>query len=236
MMPGSTRLSRDTDSREADRVYFDLRSEVLHLHLAPGSVLDEARVAQQKGVSRTPVREAIIRLVSEGFLKRDGRQIVVPVFQINQLKPFFEALKLLTRETHRMAAERRDEKQLAAILAARDDFEEKVPLMDPTILVELNHNFHHVIALASGNEFLQEAYDKITVQSLWLSRQCYVSGADMEYTDPEHVGPIVEGHRALCEAIRDRDAVKTDLLAAEHCDLFRNSFGQSVVGTGTVQA
>ncbi|WP_046869464.1 FCD domain-containing protein [Microvirga massiliensis] len=120
---------------------------------------------------------------------------------------------------------------VAAILAARDAFEEKVPSVDQTVLVELNHEFHRTIAQASGNEFLQDAYEKIMIQSLWLSRQCYVSGTDVEYTDPEHVGPIVEGHRALCDAIRDRDANKADLLAADHCDLFRSSFGQSVGGT-----
>ncbi|WNM08569.1 GntR family transcriptional regulator [Komagataeibacter nataicola] len=41
-------------------------------------MLDEARIVQDMGTSRTPVREAVIRLVSDGLLKRDGRQVIVP--------------------------------------------------------------------------------------------------------------------------------------------------------------
>lgn len=231
MSSENNRVVSIVESREADRVYSELRLSILNLHLAPGSVIDEARIVQSHGVSRTPVREAIIRLVSEGFLKRDGRQVVVPVFQISQLKPFFEALKLITRETHRMAAERRSEDQMKDIIAARDAFEAQVKSLNTAMLVELNHDFHIAIAKAASNEFLLEAYDKLMIQSLWLSRQCYVTSANEEYTDPRRVTPIVEGHRAICDAIENRNGSLADTLAAEHCDLFRNSFGLSVVGT-----
>ncbi|WP_408887320.1 GntR family transcriptional regulator [Komagataeibacter nataicola] len=71
-------MATDSGSREGDRVYSMLRKQILAVDLEPGSVLDEARIVQDMGTSRTPVREAVIRLVSDGLLKRDGRQVIVP--------------------------------------------------------------------------------------------------------------------------------------------------------------
>src|SRR5262245_36573437 len=97
----------ESGSRDADRVYDELRRRILALTLDPGSVLDESRIVEDMGTSRTPVREAVIRLVSEGLLRRDGRQVRVSSFEVSQLRAFFEAVTLMSRAIHRMAASRR---------------------------------------------------------------------------------------------------------------------------------
>src|SRR5262245_38215195 len=106
------RSNGDGSTRNADRIYDELRERILSLRLPPGSVIDEARLVSDMGTSRTPVREAIIRLVSEGLLRRDGRQTRVSAFEVNQLRALFEALTLLSRATNRMAAARRSERHL----------------------------------------------------------------------------------------------------------------------------
>lgn len=216
-------------SREADRLYADLRARILGVDLAPGSVLDEARIVLDTGVSRTPVREAIIRLISEGLLKRDGRQVVVPSFRVGQLRPFFEGLQLLTRATHRMAAERRDQKQLRKIFEAHAEFQAEAGLGDPIGMNDANFRFHRAIGLAADSSFLQDAYDVILTQSLWLARQCFAAGADPEYTSSEHVTVTVQEHLAIYEAIDRLDVEETDRLASQHCDLFRQRLSRQML-------
>lgn len=224
--------TNDTGSlREADRLYADLRVRILNLELEPGSVLDEARIVQETGVSRTPVREAIIRLVSEGLLRRDGRQVVVPYFKVGQLRPFFEGLQLMTRATHRMAADRRDEAQLAAIGEAKRRFEAAAACGDPVAMNDANYEFHLAIGRSADSVFLLEAYDVFLVRSLWLARQCFASGADPEYTSEEHVGLTVRDHSELYAAIERRDADAADRLASEHCDLFRRRLSRQVLAS-----
>jgi DNA-binding GntR family transcriptional regulator len=75
------RSDSDGSIRNADRVYDELRERILSLRIQPGSVIDEARMVSDMGTSRTAVREAIIRLVSEGLLRR-GRQIRVSAFEV----------------------------------------------------------------------------------------------------------------------------------------------------------
>lgn len=227
------RMGREADassSREADRVHADLRSRILTLDLAPGSVLDEASIVQDTGVSRTPVREAVIRLVSEGLLKRAGRQIVVPAFEMSQIRAFFEALQLLTRATHRMAAERRDEAQLVAIRIARQAFEAEAVRGDTLGMNDANYDFHLAIGRAADSTFLQDSYSAILVQSLRLSRQCFMTGLDPDSTRGEHVGLILKDHAALCEAIERRAPDDADRIASAHCDLFRTRLSRQLLG------
>ena len=60
-------MNENSFVRDADRVYFELRRKIVMLVLEPGALLEEGRVVKEMGISRTPVREAVIRLVSEGL-------------------------------------------------------------------------------------------------------------------------------------------------------------------------
>ena len=226
----------DLGTRDADKVYANLRKRILSLNLVPGSVLDEAGIVQEIGTSRTPVREAVIRLVSEGLLRRDGRQIVVPTFQVGQLKPFFEAMMLLARATHRMAAERRSAAEMAGIDAARQGFEKEAKSADEVLLNEANHAFHLAISRAADNVFLHESYEAILLQSLRLSRHCFIAGGPSEYKQREHMERIVRDHADLCEAIRNRDPDGADRIASAHVDLFRTWLSDQFLGPAPLVA
>jgi DNA-binding GntR family transcriptional regulator len=65
--------SKKKTTRGGEKVYQGLREDILRLKLKPASVLDEAVIAARYAVSRTPIREAIIHLISEGLVERHGR-------------------------------------------------------------------------------------------------------------------------------------------------------------------
>src|SRR6266404_3667316 len=86
-------------------VYDSLKAQILDLELKPGTLLDETVVSRQFGVSRSPVREALIRLSAEGLVQnlRNRTSIVAP-FDVATLPAYFDAIQLLYRLSARLAA------------------------------------------------------------------------------------------------------------------------------------
>ncbi len=116
-----------------DRVYITLREHLCSGWVPSGQPLQETALAAQLGVSRTPVREALARLASEGLLGSDGRSFVVPSLSEADVDDIYELRMLLEPEALRQVASRLREKsqlepfreQLAAMVAAHanDDVE-----------------------------------------------------------------------------------------------------------------
>jgi len=109
-----------------DRVYVTLREHLCSGWIPSGQPLQESVLAAQLGVSRTPVREALARLASEGLLGSDGRSFIVPSLSEADIDDIYELRLLLEPEALRQVATRIREKaqiapfreQLAAMVAA----------------------------------------------------------------------------------------------------------------------
>src|SRR5215475_11861801 len=104
-------------------VYEQLRLAIVNLDLPPGSPLDEVRLSQQFAMSRTPVREALVRLVGDGLVTTlPNRSTVVAPIDFEKLPVYFEALTLMYRVTTRAAALRRTPSHLVPIRAAQASY------------------------------------------------------------------------------------------------------------------
>jgi len=116
----------DRPSLLGDRVYVTLREHLCSGWVPSGQPLQESVLAAQLGVSRTPVREALARLASEGLLGSDGRSFIVPSLSEADIDDIYELRLLLEPEALRQVATRISEKvqispfreQLAAMVAA----------------------------------------------------------------------------------------------------------------------
>lgn len=226
----SSPVGTEASVRDGDRVYEDLRQRILSLDLAPGSVFDEARIVSEFGVSRTPVREAVIRLVSEGLLQRDGRQIRVSSFEVGQLRPFFEANRLLSRALHRLAAIRRTPAQLEKIRSEMLAFEKVVQGGSDAFMNEANYRFHKEIAQAADSSILERTYSDIQLEAMRLSRQCFEVGDNTTHQFESHISQIMTDHRDLFRAIEKRDPDEADTIACRHSDLFRDRVARQLLG------
>jgi DNA-binding GntR family transcriptional regulator len=223
-------INGETGLRDADRVYAELRRRILTLDLDPGATLDESAIVRDMGTSRTPVREAIIRLVSEKLLRRDGRQIRISSFEVNQLRAFFEGMTLLSRAIHHMAATRRTALQLARIKEALVAFDNAVAAENELQINEANHAFHVAIAEAADSEFIHRAYEEMLVESLRLAGQCFSAGSHSVTARNEHLALISADHRAIFSAIERRDAAEADRIATQHSMLFRERLSKQILG------
>ena len=100
----------------SDRIYMTLREHLCSGALPSGRPLQEAALAAQLGVSRTPVREALARLASEGLLESDGRSLTVPLLTESDIEDIYELRLLLEPEALRQVALRiREKAQLVPI-------------------------------------------------------------------------------------------------------------------------
>jgi len=147
---------RPTPQKDA----YDLILEAIDSHVyTPGDRLVESELADRFGVSRTPVREALQRLETQGLLTRDGRSLVVASLDHTQLSELYVV--------------RGELEGLAAKLAARHATPEEVQVLrdmltadralidDPAALSRANRRFHKQIHLASHNRFLVRQLDLV---------------------------------------------------------------------------
>ena len=104
--------------RDGERVAKEIRTSIVRLQLRPGQNLDEAELSEALGVSRTPVREAIIQLIADGLVVRDGRKARVAPLDLDEVPKLYDALLMSSRMIQRLAAQNRTEDDLISIASA----------------------------------------------------------------------------------------------------------------------
>ena len=194
-------------------VYDTLRDEILELVLPPGTPIDEVARAERFGMSRTPVREALLRLAGEGLVETlPNRSAIVANIDFLNLHHFFDALTLMYRVTTRMAGLNRSDADMAAIRAAQACFAAAVDAQDALAMIATNRAFHAAIAEAGGNPYYTGFFLRVLDEGRRLLRLYYQS-----YNDRLPQG-IVEEHEAMIAAIEAGDVDLCDRLGRAHAD------------------
>ena len=212
----------------ARTVYDTLRQSILELQLEPGSPLDEVTLSERFDMSRTPIREALVRLVAEGLAKTlPNRNTVVTTIDFEQLPVYFEALTLMYRVTTRSAAVHRVDGQLAKIRDLARQYGDAVKQHDPMSMIQVNRDFHMAIAEAGGNVYFTALFGRLLDEGRRILRLYYRS------FDDNLLRRYVDEHEAMVHAIETRDADKADELAAAHAAQIVAQI-QSYIARGTV--
>lgn len=189
------------------RAYEQLREEIVQGALQPGEPLYEIHLAERLGMSRTPIREAMQLLTREGYLEElPSRGYAVPRRSLDDLREFFELREVLEASATRYAALRATPAELAELgrLCARYEREQ-----DHAKWVQLGHDFHSLLIHAARNERLRAMLDS-------LNAQIVISRRTVAQADPVRRRAAVRDHRAIFEAVKARDDVRAQALAAEH--------------------
>jgi DNA-binding GntR family transcriptional regulator len=211
----------------AQTVYEALRQSILELTLAPGSPLDEVRLSQQFEMSRTPIREALVRLSSEGLVTTlPNRSTIVAAIDLVQLPVYFEALTLMYRVTTRDAAVHRRDDDLPRIRHLQQAYAAAVGKRDAVEMIQVNRDFHVAIAVAGGNSYFTSLFMRLLDEGRRILRLYYQS------FDDRLPRQYVDEHDAMVSAIEARDAELADRLAAAHADQIVKQI-QSYIGRDT---
>lgn len=220
----------------SESVYRGVRRQILKLELRPGAELDEGVVSAQYGVSRTPVREALIRLTAEGLVtSARGRSARVAALDLQDLRDFFEGMDILQRAVTRLAAVRRRPCQLAAIETHMLAFEQGARDLDSETVNEANYAFHMAIGAAAQSSHLAAAYGRSLLESLRIAYVCFSEHSELDERLDAHLAATMQDHRLLFEAITAGDPDAAELVAGSHVDLFRGRIVTTLLSTDTAR-
>lgn len=202
------------------KVYDALRVEILSLKLAPGALLDETTLSKRFGFSRSPIREALIRLGSEGLVVTlQNRTTIVAPVDIAQFPKYVDALTIAQRVNTRLAAELRNESDIQEIEAAQRDFVAAVASGDHLAMSATNKDFHMAIARAGKNAYMAAFYEKL------LDEGRRILHLHFDYLERTRDGKLLtDEHQDMINAIRERDIERADRLAHEHTRQLRDNF------------
>ena len=212
------------------KVYSLLREQILNLDLAPNTELDEVQFSRELGVSRTPIREALIRLASDSLVVlAPNRGARVAPLDLDQVPQVLEALELYERATTRWAALRRQPHHLDLLEQRNREFAVASETRDPRQIVEANWAFHDAINQACGNKFLAADCSKMLRGVMRLSLLAFRQNGSGLSSYAE----VIEQHNQMIDAIRRGDAAEAERLVYEHSDEFRERMKTFVAGSST---
>jgi DNA-binding GntR family transcriptional regulator len=218
-------MSEETEVKRAKgagwkNVYETLRNEILSLKLQPGQLLDEMSLAERFEMSRSPVREALIRLSGEDLVVTlANRSTIVAPIEVATFPKYVEALDIAQRMNTRLAAELRTDADLKIIARRQKDFEAAVKSGDHLQMSEANKQFHMSIANAGKNSYLASFYERL------LNEGQRMLHLHFEYIERTHEGYLLtDEHQLMFEAIKAKDVEKADELAHAHTRQFQSNF------------
>jgi len=202
-------------------IYEVLQRRILTMEMTPGSGIDEIGLVAEFGVSRTPVREALIRLATEGFVTLlPNRGASVSPLDIDEIPELLEAMELCMRVTSRWAAVRRSEADLKTIRQNQKDYEVASRNDDYMGMSAANSAFHLNIAVASRNRHMVKLFKSLLPQYHRLSL-ALLSSAKMTNGPvyKSYFGRVNDEHMDLIGAIEAGDHAAADSLARTHIRL-----------------
>jgi DNA-binding GntR family transcriptional regulator len=211
LAPSATGGTTRVRGSGAQFVYESLRKSILDLALAPGSPLDEVGLSEQYDMSRTPIREALVRLAADGLVTTlPNRNTIVTPIDFVRLPVYFEALTLMYRVTTRGAAVHRQKSDLPGIRARHLAYAEAVDARDALGMIQTNRDFHVAIAEAGRNSYYTGLFTRLLDEGRRILRLYYQSFEDVL---PRQ---YVDDHEQMVLAIEAGDAERADRLSAEH--------------------
>jgi DNA-binding GntR family transcriptional regulator len=170
-LPGSLAVNTNVESL-TERVYVALREAIVSKRLAPGETVTEAKLAAQLGISKTPVREALLKLRESRLVEPNGRRglrIVQP--SIDAVRDAVQIREGLEGIAARLAAERADSNQRDRILkAAQASYQGDAPIAHDD-KSDWDWHFHDLVSAAAGNEHLRQMIADVRAFTETLQRR-----------------------------------------------------------------
>ena len=188
-------LRSDKNASVATQVHYRLRQQILRLNLKPGKALSEKELSLKLGVSRTPVREAFIRLSDEGLVDIfPQRGTIVAPIRMEEIKEAQFLREILETAIVRRAAENIKPKFLRMLEANLVDQKKSLSKTDYTEFMELDEEFHHLLCQAVSFPRAWRVVQSVKGQ---LDRMRFIG-----LPEPGHASLMFHQHSVILDAVR----------------------------------
>jgi DNA-binding GntR family transcriptional regulator len=200
--------------REA--AYEAIKHRIITCAFKPGDYINEAYVSGAIGIGRTPVHQAIDRLMQEGLLEVIPRKgIIVKPVSLDEILQITEVRRVNEPYCVRLAAERADDRDLSTLEDILHRADAWTAVRNIEQMMMLDREFHIALARAARNAVLAAVLQNLHERSL---RFWFIS-----LTAHEHHTAVQREHRAIVEAIQQRDCGAAEQRMIEHIDSFRQN-------------
>ncbi len=189
-------------------VYELLRESIIHGKLKPGQKLNEIELGQQLGISRTPIRETLMRLENEGFVSMDpGKGAVVAKLSKVDLEEIYPIVSVLEGLAARLATPRLTRSDLSAMRRYSREMKEAVK-SETSHYMELNIMFHQV--------FLENCHnDRLLGAVMNFKNQIYRFRL-FSLAMPDRIGESIKEHDQILKAFEEKKAKQVEELVKAH--------------------
>lgn len=199
-------------------IYTLIRDRIIYQDFKPGDPLNENKLAEEFQVSRTPVREALHRLSSEGLIAITPN-LGARVADVN-LRDFRELIELriiLERGAARLVSRNATEKDIEAMAQLQRKFESE-ETKDLNRLTDLDTEFHLIIRQATHNRLLQRQMEVIQIKFTWVMRLINYRPELIMVRVPDFI-----------EAMQQHDADRLEHMLVEHVEHFVEKLRQEAM-------
>lgn len=195
----------------AEQVYSTLKAELHDFLWVAGDRFSEAEIGQRLGVSRTPVREALFRLRTEGFLDVESKSgwFVKPI-DFARLDMLYDLRVVLESAAVTKLAQRVGDPPALETLKAAWLVSASERLDDPHAVGALDEAFHATLVAATGNDEMARVHQEVTDRIRIVRR--------LDFTRPDRVDATYQEHAKILRAVMQRKAEPALLLIRSHIE------------------
>lgn len=213
-----------------EETYVAIRKAILDGTLVPGARIVEQQLAETLTVSRTPVREALLKLERENLVARMGRGMAVRTYSSEEVRDTYDVRVLIEGQAARVACDRISATEIAALERIQEELERIQAGVDERgagdpgrsrTLAQLNQRFHSVLVVSTRNVPLHRCFTQVV--QLPLLYKAY-----LWYDDRAESSSAMDHHR-LIELLRAQDGDAAEAHWRRHIEFGRDVLVQRLV-------
>lgn len=191
------------------KVFMQLENDILNGKYKPGESLTEKRLSEELGVSRTPIREALRQLELEGLVQSiPNKGVIVKGVSAKDIEDIYTIRMMIEGLAARWAAEKITPEELAELKEAVELEEFYTMKNDTGHLLKFDTRFHEIIYRASKSRPM--------MHMLGMFHHYIQRARNSSLSTPGRAQKVLEEHKAILQAISDRDPDRAEKLTTEH--------------------
>lgn len=208
---------------QQDEIYTELRNRIINLDYKPGQPLCERDLISEFGTSRTPVREALLKLEKDNLVQMLPR-IGTSVSQVDimSVRYAYEVRKNLEGLAAELASQRATDEQVDQLVELAGTFSKLDNFQHYRECIENDRKFHHLTRMASGNPILINTLNDLSLITVRFLQ--YIQYVEMDYQ--WYKDSII----AIAEAVRERNAPRARKEAEQHTAAFMTKLAKYFFG------